>query len=232
MDYTTTHGLTLHYDLLGDPSKPTIIVLHGNGADLYQFNTLIDGLAPLYQVLTYDARDHGKSGPGKRKLTYDLLVDDLRDIMDFLNISKAHFFGYSDGGNVALKFAQSHPDRVLSALLYSPNPSFNDMVWYFRLGVEIVLLTPLKHVQRWRQIALMREDLNLDDTKLQAISAPICICMGEKDVVKTKGIKRLAQTLGNGQLTIIPKASHYWPLEHQTKVLERMRALIETTETR
>jgi pimeloyl-ACP methyl ester carboxylesterase len=229
MDYTTTHGLTLHYDLLGDPTNPTIIVLHGNGADLYQFKTLIDDLTPNYQVLTYDARDHGKSGPGKRKLTYDLLVDDLVDIMNYLNIDQAHFFGYSDGGNVALKFAQSYPERVLSALLYSPNPAFKDMVWYFRIGVEIVLLTPLKHIQRWRQIALMREELNLDDTKLRAILAPIRICMGEKDFVKAKGLKRLADTLGNGKLTIIPKASHYWPLEHQTQVLERMRQLIETT---
>ncbi len=42
---------------------------------------------------------------------------DLTELLDGLHIPRAHLVGSSTGGNVALRFALAHPDRVRSLTL-------------------------------------------------------------------------------------------------------------------
>ena len=45
--------------------------------------------------------------------------DSLKTVLDTLGVKKAHFLGFSDGGNLAIKFALTHPeyiDKLLSLI--------------------------------------------------------------------------------------------------------------------
>ena len=49
----------------------------------------------------------------------DSMVSDVRDLLDGLNVARAHLFGISMGGIVAQRVAAEHPDRVGRLVLVS-----------------------------------------------------------------------------------------------------------------
>jgi pimeloyl-ACP methyl ester carboxylesterase len=75
-----------------------------------------------HRVVAYDARGHGHSGPAPTSdaYTYELLADDLREVLDALGIERAVLAGASMGAQTALRFALDNPSRVLALGLITP----------------------------------------------------------------------------------------------------------------
>jgi pimeloyl-ACP methyl ester carboxylesterase len=75
-----------------------------------------------YRTIAYDARGHGHAGPAPAHdaYTYELLVEDLRAVLDTLAIERAVLAGASMGAQTALRFALDYPDRVLALGLITP----------------------------------------------------------------------------------------------------------------
>ena len=101
--------LTYQIEGKGDP----IILLHGLDGNLAGFEDLQHQLASSYNVLTYDLRGHGKSSKSE---SYDLNdhVEDLKILMEKLNIHEAHILGHDLGGVVAKLFTDKYAYRVKS----------------------------------------------------------------------------------------------------------------------
>lgn len=101
--------LTYQIEGKGDP----IILLHGLDGNLAGFEDLQHQLASSYKVLTYDLRGHGKSSKSE---SYDLNdhVEDLKILMEKLNIHEAHILGHDLGGVVAKLFTDKYAYRVKS----------------------------------------------------------------------------------------------------------------------
>lgn len=64
-----------------------------------------------------------------RRAGHDLLsystdenVNDLKELLDVLNVHKARLYGVSYGARVALRFMAAHPGRISKAVLDSPDP--------------------------------------------------------------------------------------------------------------
>jgi 3-oxoadipate enol-lactonase len=74
-----------------------------------------DGQLPAlegFRVLRYDLRGHGGTESVKGDYTIDVLVEDLRTLLNSLHISKTHVIGLGLGGAIAQAFAIAHPGRV------------------------------------------------------------------------------------------------------------------------
>jgi len=116
-DYFDSDGARLHYTVegQGDP----VILLHGFAvhADLnWRRPGLTEELAKHYRVIALDLRGHGLSDKPHDTAAYgDHMIEDIRLLMDHLQIDKAHLIGYSLGGFITLKFAVDHPERLLTA---------------------------------------------------------------------------------------------------------------------
>jgi pimeloyl-ACP methyl ester carboxylesterase len=70
-----------------------------------------------FRVTLYDQRGHGSSSLPPSGYTTAHLADDLRQLLDALQIHRAHLVGHSVGGAVALHLAAEHPDRVASLVI-------------------------------------------------------------------------------------------------------------------
>ena len=74
MDFKTADvaGLRLFYREAGDPSKPTIVLLHGFPTSSYQFHDLIPRLADRFHVIApdYPLVWGTRLDPNKRGPTY------------------------------------------------------------------------------------------------------------------------------------------------------------------
>jgi len=102
--------LKLNYKKYGEEGEH-LIILHGLFGTLDNWNTLSKKFSESFQVIAFDARNHGKSEQDKQ-IDYTLMAKDLFNLLDDLKIEKAHILGHSMGGKTAMQFAINYPQKV------------------------------------------------------------------------------------------------------------------------
>ncbi|MCX6144169.1 MAG: alpha/beta fold hydrolase [Ignavibacteriales bacterium] len=100
--------------------KP-LVILHGLLGSLDNWHTLSKTFANSFRVLAVDQRNHGKS-PHSDLFTYDLMAEDLADLLDHLKIPSTHLLGHSMGGKTAMQFALTNSGRVKSLIVVDMAP--------------------------------------------------------------------------------------------------------------
>ena len=103
--------------------EKNIVLIHGGiiaDANI-PLVTFSDILTKSYNILHYHRRGYGKS-VNKKNNHIGILqhVEDCREIMDFLNIKRAHIVGHSIGGTIALQLASTYPAYIKSLILLEP----------------------------------------------------------------------------------------------------------------
>lgn len=115
MAFCTVEGVRLYYEWTpGDP-KRTVVFLNGvmtttSSWGLYTRDWLEDG----WGVLLHDFRGQLMSDKPPGPYSFERHVEDLRTLLDGLNIGGVHLIGTSYGGEVGLYAAVRHPERVRS----------------------------------------------------------------------------------------------------------------------
>lgn len=118
--------MELHFQVEGE--GPAIVLIHGLSDNLLYWEPVSSALKNSYTVIRLDLRGHGQSELGRDKITLDLLTDDLKNLLDDLNIKKAHLIGFSLGGAIAMNFAVKFPDKISSLVLMSTFCKCDDYV--------------------------------------------------------------------------------------------------------
>lgn len=113
-----SHGTRLHAIEMGDKHGDPVVFLHGGLADHRAALLNASPLTAAYRVILPDLRGSGRS-VYREELSWQALADDLLALLDHLGIESAAVGGSSMGSAVALRFALSHPERVLGLLLVS-----------------------------------------------------------------------------------------------------------------
>jgi pimeloyl-ACP methyl ester carboxylesterase len=137
MPNVKANGIQIEYDTFGDSSSPAILLIAGNGAQIYFWDAGFCGLLVQkgYFVIRFDNRDSGLStkfeeagipdfmaavkaamagNPVESAYTLEDMADDAVGLLDVLGIAKAHICGASMGGMIAQVIACRHPEHVLS----------------------------------------------------------------------------------------------------------------------
>lgn len=94
-----------------------VVLLHPLALSGSVWGEFADRLSADADVIAPDARGHGNSPWDGLAFSIDDLADDLRRLLDALDIAEAHLAGLSMGGSTAVTFAGRHPDRVRSLFL-------------------------------------------------------------------------------------------------------------------
>lgn len=79
--------------------------------------------AGRYRVLLIDPPGHGDSEALQRHFSFDECARCLVEILDHLNLTRAHFVGNSWGGMIGATFAALHPQRLETAVLMNATAS-------------------------------------------------------------------------------------------------------------
>ncbi len=115
--YAEVNGTKLYYEVAGS-GKP-LVLIHGNFGDRRHWDLQFSQLSKKYKVVRYDCRGYGKSSlPKTDELYRD--ADDLKALLEFLRIRKAHLCGLSQGGDIAIDFVLSYPSMVISLIPIGP----------------------------------------------------------------------------------------------------------------
>lgn len=117
---TFTHnGLVLSYYDNGGTGVP-LIVQHGLTADYTQAKEMYPDAN--HRCITLECRGHGHSDAGDIKdWSISVFTEDLKALLDHLNINRAIFSGISMGAAMSLAFASRYPERVIDLVLIRPS---------------------------------------------------------------------------------------------------------------
>lgn len=100
-----------------DGSGPAVVLIHGLSEDRTLWDDQIDDLARDYKVIAYDVRGHGRSEKPHTDYSLDLLVEDLRALLEALGETQATLVGFSLGGMISQAFTLAHPEMVKAMVL-------------------------------------------------------------------------------------------------------------------
>jgi pimeloyl-ACP methyl ester carboxylesterase len=106
----TVFGRSIRYYEAG--TGPTVIFLHGLGADSSSWAANLRPTAGKFHNLALDQIGFGESDKPFLEYKIETFVEFLAAFMDELNIPKATLVGNSLGGWIAADFAARFPDRV------------------------------------------------------------------------------------------------------------------------
>ncbi|MDR2154945.1 MAG: alpha/beta hydrolase [Burkholderiaceae bacterium] len=102
----------------GDPRSDALILLHGIGGHLEAYAKNVVALSAHYHVIACDFIGHGLSAkPTDIEYSIDAYVTQVRELMDALDIERAHISGESMGGAITGHFAVRYPERVKRIIL-------------------------------------------------------------------------------------------------------------------
>ena len=121
--FASVHGARLAYQDFGSGSE-TIVAIPPFAQNIEtawewpEIRAMFDRFGSFARYVHFDKRGTGASDRDGRIDNIDERVDDLRAIMDAAGIERAHVFGLSEGGPIAVMFAVTYPDRVDSLILF------------------------------------------------------------------------------------------------------------------
>ncbi|TLS53410.1 alpha/beta hydrolase [Paenibacillus antri] len=115
MPKASVNGTILHYHVHGRGTP--IVFIHPPLLNRAVFRYQEVQLADPFQVVTFDIRGHGFSPASETPVTYALIAEDIKALLDHLNIRKAYLCGYSAGAGVAMETMLTYPDRIRGGIL-------------------------------------------------------------------------------------------------------------------
>lgn len=102
--------MELNYRQYSETGSP-VLVLHGLFGSLSNWGWHCKQLAEQYAVYGVDLRNHGDS-PHSGQLDYQVMAEDVRELIIRLGLKSCCIVGHSMGGKVAMQLALSFPDLV------------------------------------------------------------------------------------------------------------------------
>lgn len=112
-------GHKLYYELCGNPRGRPVLYVHGGPGAGCDENSRRFFNPKKWNIILFDQRGANRSKPfGSLKAnTTWKLVQDIRQLLKFLNVKKAFLFGGSWGSTLSLVYAIKHPETVTGMLL-------------------------------------------------------------------------------------------------------------------
>jgi 3-oxoadipate enol-lactonase len=115
MPFAHINGIELYYETHGE--GPALVFAHGGLGNHLSWWQQVAEFSRRFKCLTFDHRGFGLSrepvdGPGPA-----VFADDLRALLDHLEIQRAALVGQSMGGWTVLGFASAYPQRTRALVL-------------------------------------------------------------------------------------------------------------------
>ena len=159
----TVEGLSIFYREAGDPSHPTLVLLHGFPSSSVMFRDLIPRLADRFHLMAPDYPGFGRSDappPSAFRYTFDHLTEVVDRFLEQQRIARYALYLQDYGGPVGFRLALAHPERVRALIiqnavaheqglsdLWAPRKAF----WADRAANEAAVRTNLLSLEATRQ---------------------------------------------------------------------------------
>lgn len=226
--YAPVNGLKMYYEIHGTANgkKPPLVLLHGGGSTIdTSFGKALPSLAKTRQVIAFEQQGHGHTADIDRPFTFEQTADDTAALLRYLKIERADFFGYSNGGNIALQIAIRHPKLVRKLIVASAMFKKDGLYPEFWESMKHATLEnmPAELREAYLRVAPNPENLPTFHDKcgkrmlefkdwrpedIQSIDAPTMVMIGDADIVRPEHAVEMFRLLPYAQLAVLPGTDH------------------------
>ena len=222
-------GLPVFYETEGE-GEP-IVLLHGGLADNSTWAAQFTGFAPHRRVVAPERQAQGHTPDRSGPLTYQGMADQTASFLGALDLGPVDLLGWSDGGMVGLLLAAEQPELVRTLVVtgtgfssagYVPGamedlvalkPEDEDMEMFVAMYDQASPDGPQHFPEVWEKFRTMwAEPFDWTD-KVERITAPTLVIVGDDDYITVSHAEAFSRTVANGQLAVVPGASHILPME-------------------
>jgi len=117
------NGLKLHYLEWGDPSNPTMLLLHGFAQQCHSWDFVALAFADRYRIIALDQRGHGDSDwASDGDYSPETQQKDIEAFVNSLGIQRFVLMGLSMGGRNSFTYAANNPDLVEALIIVDAGP--------------------------------------------------------------------------------------------------------------
>ena len=119
------NDVRIYFEDSGGSGLP-ILLAHGFGAATGMWDGQVAAFSDRYRLIRWDMRGHGRTECPEDlgHFSQDATADDMRGLLDHLNIEKAVIGGHSLGGFMTLAFNVRYPERVAALILQGCGPGY------------------------------------------------------------------------------------------------------------
>jgi pimeloyl-ACP methyl ester carboxylesterase len=218
--YSDVNGMKMYYEIYGK-GKP-LVLIHGGGSTIQTtFGRVIPVFARQRKLIAIELQAHGRTSDRENELSFEQDANDVATLLKNLNIFKADFFGFSNGGTVALKIAILYPelvDKIIAASALCKRNGVTSHFWDFmeqarlenmpdqlKEGYKKVASDSIGlQVMHDKDVKRMINFKDLPDEELKSIKVPTLLIIGDKDVITPEHAIEMHRLIINSELAIIP----------------------------
>ncbi|GAA0470710.1 alpha/beta hydrolase [Alkalibacillus silvisoli] len=110
MPFLSVDDMELYYEIKGE-GEP-ILFIHCPVFPSDVMRPQSQNLSKSYQVINFDLRGHGKSSASNEKWDFTTIVEDIKSLLDDINVGPVWVYAYSAGCSIAFELAISAPNYV------------------------------------------------------------------------------------------------------------------------
>ncbi|MGC9946520.1 MAG: alpha/beta hydrolase [Bryobacteraceae bacterium] len=225
-EFADVHGIKMYYEIHGEGR--TVVLLHGGTSTIQSsFAGQLSVLARNHRVVAIEQMGHGHTGDvAGRELSYEGMTEDTAALLVRLGISNADVIGWSDGGQLALRLAFTHPELVRRVVasgvgLGAVTPQMQQAMrslspdrWSAQVREEYARVSP-DGPQHWPvffdKIRTMwaKPAWGFSEQDLGKIKAPVMIVAGDLDFTRVEETTRIYRMIPAARLAILPGTDHF-----------------------
>ena len=201
-----------------------LIMLHGNGESGECFSELSDLLSAKYRVIAPDTRGHGNSPRGNAPFTIESFADDLAKFCDGIGVRCAVILGFSDGANIAMRFAIKYPNMVKALILVGGNLDASGVKPTAQLPIEIgyrvarfFSMFSERAGANAEMLGLMVKEPHIKPSELSCIRVPALVVAGTHDMIKKSHTELIAKNIHGARLLFLD-GDHFLPYKEPVKM--------------
>ncbi|WP_168735481.1 alpha/beta fold hydrolase [Cohnella fermenti] len=250
------NGVETHYHLQG--RGRALVLLHPPCMGSRVFTYLRNDLAQDHRVLAFDFRGHGRSASSRERITIPVLAEDVRLLLDELELSQAYLVSYSSASLVALEAMLAYPDRFRGAAMLSGVSELTDrrrrleaqamkLAASFKAKELLALAGGWRHADNAEAFHRLRAETKAGDPdkwkeylsacldcrateRLGRIGKPALLLFGENDRKAAPDAKMLQRGLGRASTAWIPGADERLPIHSSGACAQLIRDWIAALE--
>jgi len=201
-----------------------MLFVHGFLNEASVWTSVIDELQTSFRCLSVDLPGHGRS-PGNGPDTYsrDLVLNDLRAVLEAAAVDRAYVVGHSLGGYLALALAIESPSLVAGLGLVGAGPGFRNPDSRDKWNDSVRSLVADRKLPEGMEVISMHVDSMVMD-RMHEINVPATVVVGERDKAFMASASVFEKHLDVVAKTVVPGAGHMVHAKAGAAVADAIRA--------
>ena len=218
--YSEVNGLRMYYEIYGQ-EKP-LVLIHGGGSTIQSsFGKIIPELAKNRQIVAVELQAHGHTNDRNADLSFEQDADDVAALLLNLEIQKADFLGFSNGGQTVIEIAIRHSELVSKIIMASTFYKRSAAVPEFWEGFANATLDQMPGIlieshlaannntdsllnMFNRDVQRMKSFRGWTDDQMKLIKAPALVITGNHDVGSLEHAVEMYRIIPTCELAIFP----------------------------